>query len=671
MDNISAVREKINIIDLVNGYLPLRRSGKNYKANCPFHNEKTPSFMVSEDIQRYKCFGCGKSGDIFTFVMEMEGVDFAEALKLLADKAGVKLKYDNKQSQEEKSQKEKIIRINELTAQFYSYILWKNEFGQTAREYLKNRKIKDQTALTFKIGYAPKSWNSLSKFLLDKGFTEQELVMAGVSKYRDSSMSDKARLDSKELSIGKNVGNKGNGDGNENGNGNGNESGIGKKIVNDKENKKNGTVSSNKKSSYDYGVSVYDMFRGRLMFPLVDHMSRIIGFAGRALSPDQEPKYINTQETPIFHKEHFLFGINHAKTPIKQKGYAIIVEGEFDMITPFQAGFTNIVASKGTALTIGQINLIKRYADTIVLVFDSDDAGIDAAVRGVQVIQNSEVNIKVATLPKEYKDPDEITQKDAKLFEQVISEALPLWDFYFLYAKNKYDFSDIYDKKRASDFLAHKISSITDQVVKSEYLKKFQILFDVSEESAVAIINKVQNEPLKIVSQLRASKDEKPLEDNTNKWMGNNSPLEIYLLSLLIKADDKILEFYIDQIKEEYFQSEDTKKIFKLINDFYNSEKKLEVKKLYDTLRQEYTESYNLFESVYLLDPGDQLLTAEQLEAEITITANRIKRSYLNNKLKNLAKEVREAESASDAELVKKLQAQIKETSDELAKVSS
>lgn len=624
MDNISAVREKINIIDLINGYLPLRRSGKNYKANCPFHNEKTPSFMVSEDIQRYKCFGCGKSGDIFTFVMEMEGVDFAEALKLLADKAGVKLKYDSKQSQEEKSQKEKIIRINELTAQFYSYILWKNEFGQTAREYLKDRKIKDQTAQTFKIGYAPKSWNSLSKFLLGKGFTEQELVTAGVSKYRDSSTSVNEKSDNSH-----------------------------KKIINDKD------------------ISVYDMFRGRLMFPLVDHMSRIIGFAGRALSPDQEPKYINTQETPIFHKEHFLFGINHAKTPIKQKGYAIIVEGEFDMITPFQAGFTNIVASKGTALTIGQINLIKRYADTIVLVFDSDDAGIDATVRGVQVIQNSEVNIKVATLPRDYKDPDEMVQKDPKLFEQVISEALPLWDFYFLYAKNKYDFSDIYDKKRASDFLAHKISSITDQVVKSEYLKKFQTLFDVSEESAIAIINKVDNEPTKIISQLKSSQDEIPLKDNANKWMGTNSPQEIYLLSLLIKADDKILEFYIDQIKEEYFQSEDTRKIFKLISDFYTSEKKLEVKKLYDTLRQEYTESYNLFESVYLLDPGDQLLTTDQLKAEITTTANRIKRSYLNSKLKKLAKEVREAESASDNELVNKLQAQIKDTSDELAKVTS
>src|SRR3989344_9552508 len=234
MDNISAVREKVNIIELINSYVPLKKAGKNYRANCPFHKEKTPSFMVSQDLQRYRCFGCGKSGDIFTFVMEFEGIDFSDALKMLAERAGVTLKFEGGKSKVERDQNKRIVEINKTAARFYAFLLVNHKFGEKARKYLKERGIKSSTIKEFQIGYAPNSWDSLSKHLIKKGYSPKDIVDAGLGKFR--------------------TGNK----------------------------------------------DTYDMFRRRLMFPLLDHMGKIIGFAGRALAKDQEPKYINTPETDNF-----------------------------------------------------------------------------------------------------------------------------------------------------------------------------------------------------------------------------------------------------------------------------------------------------------------------------------------------------------------------------------
>ena len=338
--------------------------------------------MVSPELQIYKCFGCAKGEDIFTFTMEMEGMEFPEAVNFLAKKAGVNPdEFKKNYSQKEEDEKEKIIKLNTLAMKYYSFLLNKHKFGKPALEYLKKRGIKEETIKHFELGYSPNSWDGLSKFLTSKKINKDDIVKAGLAKYRQDN-------------------------------------------------------------------NIYDMFRGRLMFPLYDHMGRLVGFSGRALQKDQEPKYINTAETEIFHKQNFLFGLYQSKTSVRQENSVLIVEGEFDMISPFQNGIKNIAASKGTALTLGQINLLKRYTKNIILVFDNDPAGLDAAVRGIDIISNIDLNIKVLVLPKEYKDPDEIVQKDIEKFKELVNNAVPIWDYYFWYAYQKYNFDDVYREEK-------------------------------------------------------------------------------------------------------------------------------------------------------------------------------------------------------------------------------
>ena len=595
MDNISEIKSRLNIIDLIGGYVQIKKSGKNYKGLCPFHSEKTPSFMVSEELQRYRCFGCGKSGDMFNFVMDFEGVDFSEALKLLADKAHVELKFDKQK--DDKGLKQKIIAMNQLSCEFYHHLLLKHPYGEKARKYLEDRKIKPDTIKEFKMGYAPNSWDSISHFLIQKGFTSKEISDAGLGRFR-------------------------------------------------KNNK-----------------DTYDMFRSRLMFPLIDHLDRIVGFAGRALDKDQDPKYINTQETEIFHKERFLFGLNLSKAEIRKKQEAIIVEGEFDMITPYQEGYKNIVASKGTALTLGQVALVKRYAETIILIFDNDSAGLEAAIRGVKVIQNSEVNIKVAQIPEGSKDPDDLVLKDPKKFKELIKNAMPLWDYYFLYVNKKYNLSNVFERKKASDFLLKAISSIEDDVIKAEYIKKFGTLFDVDESTAISQMAKTKPE----LNSASASRDENQTDSvNTNSGLHGYPSGEIYLLALLAKVDNPKLSIYVADIKEEFFSNADTRSLFALLKQQVENKKGFDIKAFHDKLQADHESLLSLFEQIYLLDHKDNLL----IDSEVASTINRLKRSYLTNTLKELSKALKKAEAASDLEQVKKLQNKVKLVSQNITDLS-
>jgi len=587
MDNISAVREKVNITDLITSYVPLRKSGKNYKANCPFHKEKTPSFMVSEELQRYRCFGCGKSGDVFNFVMEFEGVEFGDALKMLAEKAGIKLKQeDNKYAKESKEINQKILKMNAIAAKFYFHLLTKHKFGEPALKYLKDRGINESTINEFKLGYAPNSWDSLSKLLVKKGYSPKDIVDSGLGRYR-----------------------KGNSD-------------------------------------------TYDMFRARLMFPLTDHMGKIIGFAGRALD-NQEPKYINTQETVIFHKERFLFGLDKAKASIRQKNKAIIVEGEFDMISPYQAGYKNIAASKGTALTLGQVALLKRYAQTAILVFDNDEAGVEAAMRGTHIIQNAGVDLKVASIPKGYKDPDDLVKDNPSKFEKVISSALPLWDYYFLYAKNKWDLSDVFEKKNASNFLVSAIRNIEDEVIKSSYIKKFASLFDMKEETVISMLEK---KDLKKTHFKKIGDESDEVSVNINGGLEKYPSTEVYLLSLLAKMDSDVLRKRLGEIDEGYFENIETKYILDELKKTSKVSKKFDVKVFYDKLSDDKESSRNFFEQIYLLDLPERLLEDEAFDEEVKSAVTRLKKGFLSRKLKEITKAIQKAELVSDSLEVKKLQ---------------
>jgi len=578
VDTISQIKSKLNIVDFINGYVPLKRAGKNYKGNCPFHNEKTPSFIVSPDIQRYRCFGCGKSGDMFNFFMEYEGVDFNEALKFFADKAGVEIQNIN-YDPATKDQNEIIYKINNASKNFYEYFLHKHPSGENAKVYLAKRNINPAIIREFKIGYAPNDWEVLSKILIRDGYKPEELVHAGVARYRKSSN------------------------------------------------------------------ETYDMFRGRIIFPLIDHMGKIIGFSARGLTPDQMPKYINTQETPVFHKEKFLFGINLTKKFIKESSEAIIVEGEFDMISLYQNGYKNVVASKGTALTAGQVNLLKRYTDTAVLIFDNDIAGIEASIRGIKVIQNVGLNIKIGLMLADNNDPDEMMQKDKSQFDEVLKKALPLWDYYFYYALQKFDLQNIFERQKASRFLYESINEITDNVTKSKYIKKFAEVFDISEQNVIADLSRFASGKRSEILSVESA------NVIVNDQLINNP--ELYFLALLLNSTGTVIKEYLSDIEPDFFTSPVATHIVTELKAIET--KSFDNKAFYAKIADSISNSNSLVERLYLVDLGGIIDVPEVFKKEITAAKTRLKRAYHTQALKDISKALKLSETMQDHQKVTEL----------------
>ena len=364
-DPVQEIKDRLSIEDLVGQYVQLKKVGRNLKGLCPFHAEKTPSFIVSPEKQIAYCFGCNKGGDVFTFIQEVEGVDFNDALKLLAERAGVQFESHSVKPQVTGRQKEQMFHMYELTTSFYEKNLFETSDGEKVLKYLSSRGLTDQTIRQFRIGYAPDSFEQTYKYLIGKGFNKQTIVSGGL--------------------------------------------GITKETTVEK---------------------IYDRFRGRLMFPVLDNLGRVVAFGGRALSKDQEPKYLNSPESVIYHKSNILYGFYGAKQKIKEKSEVVIVEGYFDVIASLQAGLINTVAPCGTALASKQLRLLKPFADTVVLAFDMDTAGQEAAKRSYEIAQEFEFNIKVAIMP-EGKDPAEYAKQHGTELLNVISKALPYSDYIY------------------------------------------------------------------------------------------------------------------------------------------------------------------------------------------------------------------------------------------------
>jgi len=353
--SVDQIKQRIDILTLISSYMKLDKAGASWKGKCPFHNEKTPSFFVSPDRGSYYCFGCGASGDIFTFVEEFEGLDFKGALKLLADKAGVVLETYTKEAKEAKGEKEKLYEIMEEAAKFFENNLVANK---EALGYLKARGLEDKTIKDFRIGFAILDWRKLYEYLKSKGFTDNEIEKAGLAKKPEEA-----------------------------------------------------------------GKAMYDRFRGRVMFPISDSSGRIIAFSGRILVDDgKSAKYLNSPETPIFNKSSVLFGIDKAKDSIRKNNFSILVEGQMDLVLSHQAGFRNTVASSGTAMTdktiskeniINNLGLVCRLSKNIVLAYDADRAGLNAANRFAKIALSLGMDVKVASM-KEGVDPADTIAKEGK-----------------------------------------------------------------------------------------------------------------------------------------------------------------------------------------------------------------------------------------------------------------
>ena len=408
MDNqVEEIKQKLNIVDVIGKYLPLKKRGRHFIACCPFHNEKTPSFTVSPELQIFKCFGCGKAGDVFTFLQEREHIDFKDALEELAKMAGITL-IKNPQSEAVESKEKRLITLNEEVIKFYQYILLTHPLGKTALQYVLYRGITLSTLRLFRLGFSPQNPAIIVNYLFKKGFTSAELIASGTF-------------------------------------------GV---------------------SAYG-SKSLYDRFTGRLIFPLSDYRNRVLGFSGRILPSSPNPnlaKYINTPETEIYHKSHLLFGLNLAKESIRDTQSVIITEGEFDMISPYQAGITNIVAIKGTAFTVEQLQLLKRYTDTLILALDSDFAGNAAAHRSIELADSMGFDINVLVL-ENYKDPDEAVRTDLAYFKSRLANTLPVWDFIINTTVATYGIDSIKSKKQILSIVLPFLVKITNSVIRGDYYR--------------------------------------------------------------------------------------------------------------------------------------------------------------------------------------------------------
>ena len=410
---VEEVRMKSDIVDVISGYVKIQKKGSSYFGLCPFHNEKSPSFSVSPSKQMYYCFGCGAGGNVFTFIMEYENYSFPEAIKLLADRAGVNLpeaEY-NEEARRKESQRARLLEVNKEAAKYFFYQL-RSERGQMGYQYLRKRQLSDETIRKFGLGFANVTSDDLVRYLKSKGYEDKLIQEAGLA-------------------------------------------------------------------SFDEKYGMHDKFWNRVMFPIQDINHRVIGFGGRVMG-DAKPKYLNSPETMIFDKSRNLYGLNFARTA--RTNNIILCEGYMDVIAMHQAGFTQAVASLGTAFTPGQANLLRRYVDEVILAYDSDGAGVTAALRAIGILKEVGLTGKVLNL-EPFKDPDEFIKNLGKeAFEERIRQAENSFFFELRMLQREFDLNDPESKTRFHREIAKKLCGFSEEVERENYIEavaeKYHIGFE-------------------------------------------------------------------------------------------------------------------------------------------------------------------------------------------------
>ena len=411
---IEEVRSRNDIVDVISGYVHLQKKGANYFGLCPFHNEKSPSFSVSRSKQMYYCFGCGAGGNVFTFLMEYENDTFPEAVKALADRAGISLPEadESEEARKEQSRRSRLLAINKEAAKYF-YFQLRAKQGEQGLNYLRERKLTDETIHRFGLGYANKTPDDLVRYLKSKGFPEELIREAGLC-------------------------------------------------------------------NTDEKHGMYDKFWNRVMFPIEDINHRVIGFGGRVMG-DGKPKYLNSPETPIFDKSRNLYGLNFARS--SRKGNIILCEGYMDVIAMHQAGFNQAVASLGTAFTLGQAGLLKRYTKEVLLSYDSDGAGVKAALRAIGILKEAGLTGRVINL-EPYKDPDEfIKNLGAEAFQERIDNAENSFLFEIRMLQREYDLNDPEKKTEFHRAVAKKLCEFPEEVERENYLEAVAEKYHIGFES--------------------------------------------------------------------------------------------------------------------------------------------------------------------------------------------
>ena len=523
-DVVEEVRMKNDIVDVISGYVRLQKKGSNYFGLCPFHNEKSPSFSVSPGKQMYYCFGCGAGGNVFTFIMEYENYTFAEAIKYLADRAGVALP-EIEYSEEAKKQENKrgiLLEINKEAAKYFYYQL-RGEQGRIAYRYLTERQLLEETIKNFGLGYSNKYSDDLLKYLKKQGYSDKLLSEAG--------------------------------------------------LVNHDE--KNG---------------MYDKFWNRVMFPIQDINHRVIGFGGRVMG-DGKPKYLNSPETPVFDKGRNLYGLNFART--SRKNHIILCEGYMDVIAMHQAGFTEAVASLGTAFTSGQANLLRRYTEQVLLIYDSDEAGVKAALRAIPILKEAGLTGKVVNL-QPYKDPDEfIKNLGAEAFEERINNAENSFFFEIRTLEKNYDLKDPDGKTKFFKEIAKELCNFEEAVERENYMKAIAEKYFID---AGALKNMVNGYAAKTGGAVEAMRPKSGIQPRKNTEDNYKIPQRLLLtwlveepglykkISKYLKAEDFTEALYKQVAKQLFAELEQgTLNPAAIISRFTDEEEQRQVAEVFNT----------------------------------------------------------------------------------------
>lgn len=624
---IDEIKDRLDIVEVISQYIKLQKAGSNYKALCPFHKEKTPSFMVSPSRQIWHCFGCGAGGDIFGFVMKIENVDFGTALKILAQKAGVKLTPLNPQIQ---SEKQRLISILEEAVKFYQKNLWQNT---AVLDYLKKRGLKEETIKEFELGFAPDEWSATISHLYKSGYQPSDIERSGLAIRKELAQAEQIS----NLNLNQKV-----------------------------------TLSD-----------LYDRFRSRIMFPIRDQSGKVVGFTGRIFAGEKKlntvkdieavGKYVNTPQTLVFDKGKILYGLDKTKNYLREKGETVLTEGQMDFLSAYQNGLKNIVATSGTALTPYQLNILKRYNDRLILAYDSDEAGQMATERSISLALSYGFNIKIVTM--ENKDLADFLLEQPTGWQALLEKAVPIMDFYFERAKKMADPKTLEGKKTIAAYFLPKIKKMVNALDRSYWLEKLAVYLNVPTDSLETELNSLK--PMIEFENLRVAADKEEKEDEIEPELKGshlyqmNAPflnrgqiLAERIVALAINNPNfiKKIAAEINYFPEPYSQ------IIKLLQSKeFDSGILLEREKIKDLTTNE--ELIKIIDYLYLKNGYEtELLNDLKIDPLTEINKNLIelKKEDIKDKLTQLNFELKQAEEENNSEKIKVLLDQINQLTQQL-----
>ena len=598
---VEEIKSRLDIVDIIGGYLRLQKAGINFKGLCPFHGEKTPSFFVSPERQTWHCFGCGKGGDMFAFIMEMDGLEFVDALRILAQRAGVELR---RQDDNFKSDRGRIEEANELATQFFETQLERSTQGAEARKYLADRGLTEETIKKFRLGFIPQNRDAILRFLFNKGFSYEEIVKAGLAIQR-------------QTENGANV--------------------------------------------------IYDRFRGRIIFPIFDTHGRILGFTGRIFGTEhseQEPKYLNTPETSVFDKGKILYGLNFARTAIRNENAAVLVEGQMDLIMSHQAGVLNAVATSGTALTAHHLKTIKRYTDTLIVAFDSDKAGEAAAKRGIDLALEEDLMVRVAPIVGG-KDPADLVKEAPELWLDLVkNNTQPIIGYFIDRACSANDVDSPEGKRKISSYILPLIVRVANNIEQAHWIQELAQRLNIKEEVVWEEMRKIT--PATKIQQPKV-KDVSKVQTQEQQISSRRLQLEEYLLTLLLRAAAEDRRWPLDEALQNeihnYFVNSISRSIVLLL---VNSLLKEEINDITVAMRSELAQEHAaVFDALAI---KSSLLDLETLilEEEAEKCLREIRLLGLHERLDALSTELAFAERAGDSARLSQIENDFKNISEEL-----